>query len=93
MNTTQEIMVGLDIGTTKIAMIVGYLNEYDKLEVLGHGKVESLGVKRGLVANIDKTVEAIRKVAEITESKSNVNIRTVSVGIAGQHIKSLQNRG
>ena len=54
MNEHQEIMVGLDIGTTKIAMIVGYQNEYGKLEVLGHGKTESLGVKRGLVANIEK---------------------------------------
>ncbi|KAF5047874.1 Cell division protein FtsA [anaerobic digester metagenome] len=93
MNENQEIMVGLDIGTTKIAMIVGYQNEHGKLEVLGFGKTESLGVKRGLVANIEKTVEAIKKVVEITEAKSNVNIRTVNVGIAGQHIKSLQHRG
>ena len=93
MNEHQEIMVGLDIWTTEIAMIVGYQNEYGKLEVLGHGKTESLGVKRGLVANIEKTVEAIKKVIEITESKSNVNIRAVNVGIAGQHIKSLQHRG
>ena len=93
MNENQEIMVGLDIGTTKIAMIVGYQNEHGKLEVLGYGKTESLGVKRGLVANIEKTVEAIKKVVEITEAKSNVNIRTVNVGIAGQHIKSLQHRG
>jgi len=93
MNASQDIMVGLDIGTTKIAMIVGYQNEHGKLEILGHGKTESLGVKRGLVANIEKTVESIRKVVEITEGKSNVNIRTVNVGIAGQHIKSLQHRG
>ncbi|HBG70866.1 MAG: cell division protein FtsA [Bacteroidetes bacterium GWF2_43_63] len=93
MNENHEIMVGLDIGTTKIAMIVGYQNEHGKLEILGYGKTESLGVKRGLVANIEKTVEAIKKVVEITEAKSNVNIRTVNVGIAGQHIKSLQHRG
>lgn len=93
MNESQDIVVGLDVGTTKIAMIVGYQNEHGKLEILGYGKTESLGVKRGVVANIDKTVESIRKAIEITEGKSNVNIRTVNVGIAGQHIKSLQHRG
>jgi cell division protein FtsA len=93
MNSTQDIVVGLDIGTTKIAMIVGYQNEHGKLEILGYGKTESLGVKRGVVANIEKTVESIKKVIEATEGKSNVNIRTVNVGIAGQHIKSLQHRG
>lgn len=93
MNENSEIVVGLDIGTTKIAAIVGRQNEFGKLEILGFGRAESLGVKRGVVANIDKTVESIQKVVEEAGLKSGVNIAVVNVGIAGQHIKSLQHRG
>lgn len=88
-----EIVVGLDIGTTKIAAIVGRKNEYGKTEVLGIGKSESIGVTRGVVANIEKTVQSIRVAVEEAEQKSGVNIRVVNVGIAGQHIKSIQHRG
>lgn len=88
-----EIVVGLDIGTTKIATIVGRKNEYSKTEILGIGKSESIGVTRGVVANIEKTVQSIRAAVEEAEQKSGVNIRVVNVGIAGQHIKSIQHRG
>jgi len=88
-----EIVVGLDIGTTKIAAIVGRVNELGKIEILGHGKTESIGVKRGVVSNIENTVNSIRIVIEEASQKSGVNIRYVNVGIAGQHIKSLQHRG
>ncbi len=88
-----EIVVGLDIGTTKIAAIVGRKNEYGKTEILGIGKSESIGVTRGMVANIEKTVQSIRSAVEEAEQKSGVNIRVVNVGIAGQHIKSIQHRG
>ena len=90
---TAEIVVGLDIGTTKIAAIVGRRNEYGKVEILGIGKSESIGVTRGVVANIEKTVQSIRAAVEEAEQKSGVNIRVVNVGIAGQHIKSIQHRG
>lgn len=88
-----EIVVGLDIGTTKIAAIVGSRNEHGKIEILGIGKSESIGVTRGMVANIEKTVHSIRAAVEEAEQKSGVNIRVVNVGIAGQHIKSIQHRG
>ncbi len=88
-----EIIVGLDIGTSKIAAIVGRKNEFGKIEILGTGKAESVGVSRGVVANIEKTVASIRQAVAEAENKSGVNIKSVHVGIAGQHIKSLQHRG
>lgn len=93
MEASSEIVVGLDIGTTKIVAIVGRKNEHGKLEILGMGKSNSIGVSRGVVANIDKTVQSIKKAVEEAENKSGVDIRIVNVGIAGQHIKSLQHRG
>src|ERR1035437_7664970 len=88
-----EIVVGLDIGTTKIVAIAGRRNEFGKIEILGMGKSESYGVARGVVQNIDKTVESIRTAVAEAESKSGVDIKVVNVGIAGQHIKSVQHRG
>lgn len=90
---SSEIVVGLDIGTTKIVAIVGRRNEFGKIEILGMGKSESYGVARGVVQNIDKTVEAIRVAVAEAEAKSGVDIKVVNVGIAGQHIKSNQHRG
>ncbi len=90
---TSDIIVGLDIGTTKIACIVGRKNEYGKIEILGYGKSPSIGVSRGVVANIEKTVQSIRKAVDEASLKSTVNIDHVYVGIAGQHIKSHQHRG
>lgn len=88
-----EIVVGLDIGTTKIVAMVGRKNEYGKIEILGYGKAESFGVKRGMVANIEETVQSIRDAVAEAEAKSGVDIKYVNVGIAGQHIKSLHHRG
>lgn len=88
-----EIVVGLDIGTTKIAALVGRRTEHGKIEILGMGKAESLGVARGVVLNIDETVKAIKMAIEDASNKSGVDIKVVNVGIAGQHIKSLQHRG
>lgn len=85
-----EIVVGLDIGTTKIAALAGKLNEHGKIEILGMGKSESTGVRRGIVAYISPTVDAIRMA--IDEAESGFQIMQVNVGIAGQHIKSLQHR-
>lgn len=88
-----EIFVGLDLGTTKIAAIVGRRNEHGKIEILGYGKSESIGIMRGVVANIDKTVLSIKTALEEAERTSGVEIKQVNVGIAGNHIKSLQHRG
>lgn len=91
--TTSDIVVALDIGTTKICAIAGRRNEHGKLEIMGMGKVDSVGVLRGVVSNIEKTVRAISKAIEEAERRSGVEIEVVHVGIAGQHIKSLQHRG
>ncbi|MEJ8801735.1 cell division protein FtsA [Pontibacter sp. H249] len=88
-----KIVVGLDIGTTKVCALVGRKNEFGKLEILGMGKAVSEGVVRGMVSNIDKTVEAIKKAIRQAEEQSGINIGVVNVGIAGQHIKSLQHNG
>lgn len=92
-NKETPIVVGLDIGTTKICVTVGRRSGKNKVEVLGIGKAESSGVNRGMVANIQKTVTSIIKAVEEASAQSNVNIQVVHVGIAGQHIKSLQHRG
>lgn len=88
-----EIVVGLDIGTTKIAAIVGRRNENGKIEILGFGNTESIGVKRGVVANIDDTVKSITGAVREAETISQTDVATVNVGIAGQHIKSIQYKG
>ncbi len=90
---SSEIIVGLDIGTTKIAAIVGRKNEHGKLEILGFGRTESYGVKRGIVANIENTVQSIRTAKDEASQRANVEINSVCVGIAGQHIKSMQHHG
>jgi len=87
------IIVGLDIGTTKIAVIVGRKNEFGKIEIIGYGKVPSIGVKRGVVSNIENTIQSIKEAVAEASQKSGVDIQFVNVGIAGQHIKSLQHRG
>lgn len=93
-NNRENIVVGLDIGTTKIATLVGRKNQFGKIEILGRGKSESLGVMRGTVTNINLTIDSIKKsVAQaIIDSKAE-SIGEVFVGIAGQHIKSMQHRG
>jgi cell division protein FtsA len=92
-NLASELVVGVDIGTTKIAAIVGRKNEFGKIEILGVGKSESLGVNRGVVVNIEQTVASIKAAVSIAADKANVDIGEVIVGIAGQHIKSMQHRG
>lgn len=94
MNSEQPIIVGLDIGTTKIAVIAGRKNEFNKLEILGFGRANSNGVKHGQVLNIDETIKAIKTALnECLASNPELKIREVYVGVAGHHIKSLQTRG
>ena len=94
MNQENPIIVGLDIGTTKIAAIAGRKNEYGKLEILGFGRANSNGVQHGMVLNIDQTIKAIEMALKnCYDSNPNLEINEVYVGIAGHHIKSLQTRG
>ncbi|MFT4684370.1 MAG: cell division protein FtsA [Urechidicola sp.] len=85
-----DISVGLDIGTTKIVAMIGRKNEYDKIELLGIGKAKSLGVHRGVVNNITQTIQSIQQAVDEAVSVSGVQISDAIVGIAGQHIRSLQ---
>ena len=89
----KSVVVGLDIGTTKIACFVGVKNDHGKIEIISRGKSESLGVKKGVVFNIDKTINSIRAAIEDTEQNckdGNLKLSHVVVGIAGQHIRSMQ---
>ncbi|MBW7844912.1 MAG: cell division protein FtsA [Bacteroidia bacterium] len=93
----KKIVVGLDIGTSKVCAIIGTKNEYGKVEILGMGKTESLGVIRGEVRNIDKTIKSINEAIDRAKKSLEANnikieINYVHVGIAGQHIKSKQHR-
>lgn len=92
-NIRKEVAVALDIGTTKVCAIAGYLNEYGKIEIISVGTVKSEGVSRGVVSNIDKTVKAIKEAIEIAERNAGLKFKLVHVGIAGQHIKSLHHHG
>ncbi len=89
------IIVGLDIGTTKIAAIAGRKNEFGKLEILGFGKASSNNaVQHGQVLNIENAVKAVNEaMSSCRQSNANLSIKEVYVGIAGHHIKSLQTRG
>ena len=88
------VIVGLDIGTTKIAAIAGRKNKYGKLEILGFGKSDSSGVNHGMVLNIEECIRSIAvALEECRASNPNLTIKEVYVGIAGHHIKSLQTRG
>jgi cell division protein FtsA len=89
----EKIVVGLDIGTTKICAIVGRQNEFDKLEILGMGKAVSEGVIHGKVINIDMTIGSIQKAIKEAEEQSGIDIKVVNVGIAGHHIKSSIHHG
>ncbi len=85
-----DISVGLDIGTTKIVAMIGRRNEYDKIELLGTGKAKSLGVHRGVVNNITQTIQSIQMAVDEAIAISGIKINEAVVGIAGQHIRSLQ---
>lgn len=93
MKAEEKIIVGLDIGTTKICALVTRKDESGKTEILGVGKAPSHGVMRGEVANIDKTVQSIIQAVQEAERQSGHKIKDIHVGIAGQHIKSMQHRG
>ena len=93
MATKEKIVAAVDIGTTKIVSLVGRLNEQGKLEVLGISQTPSKGVKRGVVLNIDETVNAIQTTSSEAIEQSEIKFNEVFVGIAGQHIKSVKNRG
>ncbi len=91
--STDEIIVGLDIGTTKIAAVVGRKDQYDNLNIIGVGQFPSQGLRRGVVINIKKTVESIHKAVQQAELMAGHEIIKVYAGIAGDHIRSINSKG
>lgn len=93
MAQNEQIIAAIDIGTTKIVAIVGKMNDSQKMEVLAMSKAASKGIKRGVVLNIEETVGAIQTIVEEVQNKTGLNLSDVFAGIAGQHIRSIRNRG
>ncbi len=89
----ERIVTGLDIGTTKVCAVVASVDEMQKINILGVGKAPSDGLNRGVVVNIEKTVNAIRTAIEQAQLASGIEVKSVNVGIAGDHIRSLRSKG
>jgi len=93
MEEQDKIVVGLDIGTTKVCAIVASIDDQDHINILGVGRAPSDGLNRGVVVNIDKTVNAIQTAIEQAQLASGIEVRSVNVGIAGDHIRSMRSKG
>jgi cell division protein FtsA len=93
MEQQEKIVVGLDIGTTKVCAVVGSIDSQDRIHILGMGKAPSEGLNRGVVINIDKTVHAIRAAIQQAQLASGIEVNAVNVGIAGDHIRSMRSKG
>ncbi len=89
----ERIVVGMDIGTTKVCAVVSEADSLDRINVLGVGVAESEGLNRGVVVNIDKTVAAVQEAVREAERAAGVTVQSVIVGIAGDHVQSFQSRG
>ncbi|MEF8864364.1 MAG: cell division protein FtsA [Salinibacter sp.] len=89
----EDIVVGVDIGTTKVCAVVAGKDELDRVNILGVGMAPSDGLNRGVVVNIDRTVAAVREAVEEAERAAGVEVQSVVVGIAGDHVQSFQTRG
>ena len=93
MNNLNDIIVGLDIGTTKIACFIGQRNSDKKVKIIGFGKTVSKGVEHGVVRNLNETAKSIQKAVAEASEQAGIEVKEVYVGIAGQHIKSISNLG
>lgn len=89
----RDLIVGLDVGTTKICAIAAEVTHADRLEVIGVGTAPSRGLRKGVVVNIDATVEAIRRAVEEAEQRAGIEISSVYAGVAGGHIRGINSRG
>jgi cell division protein FtsA len=89
----ENMVVGLDIGTTKTCAVIGFLNENKQIEVVGVGVAPSKGLKSGVIVNIDNTVASIIKAIDDAELMGGCEVNSVFVGITGQHIKGENSRG
>jgi len=90
---TKNLIVGLDIGTSKIVAVVAEITPEGRMEIIGLGQHPSRGLKKGVVVNIESTVNAIQRALEEAELMADCKIRDVITGIAGSHIKSFNSHG
>ncbi|MCK5767689.1 MAG: cell division protein FtsA, partial [Candidatus Atribacteria bacterium] len=88
-----ELVVGLDIGTSKVCTVVAELNEDDKIEIVGIGKYPSLGIKKGVIIDLDQAIQSIKQSVEGAERMSGIRVNSAFVSIAGNHISSLNSKG
>ncbi|MDR2054654.1 MAG: cell division protein FtsA [Desulfovibrio sp.] len=93
MSNKSDLIVGLDIGTTKICAVVGELQESGFVDIVGVGENDSTGLRKGVVVNIEQTVQSIRKAVENAELMAGCEINAVYVGIAGSHIMGINSHG
>ena len=89
----KKLIVALDIGTSKVVAIIGEINEEDEIEVIGFGHHRSYGMKKGVVVNIESTVQSIQRAVEEAELMAGCQVHSVFAGIAGSHVKSLNSHG
>jgi len=93
MPKSERYTVGLDIGTTNICCVVGEVNENGRVDIVGLGEAPSRGLRKGIVVNVDATVQAVKAAVEEAELMAGLNIETAVIGIAGGHIRSFNSRG
>ena len=89
----RNLIVGLDIGTSKVVAIVGEMKADGELEIIGIGSHPSRGLKKGVVVNIESTVQSIQRAVEEAELMAGCEIHSVYAGIAGSHVRSLNSHG
>jgi cell division protein FtsA len=88
----KNIIAGLDLGTTKVCAVIAEVTDNNRIDILGFGVAPSEGLHKGLVANISKTADAIRNAVQIASNRAGLQITTVNVGVAGEHITSIRHR-
>ncbi|MFW6181300.1 MAG: cell division protein FtsA, partial [Spirochaetota bacterium] len=93
MHFDDDIIVGLDIGTTKVCAIIGQINHYGAIDILGVGVAPSRGLRKGVVVNIESTVHSVATAVEKAELMAGVEVKSVYAGIAGGHIEGINSRG
>lgn len=90
---TRNLLMTLDVGTSKVVCVIGEMMQGGKVEVVGFGQQPSRGLKRGVVINMDATVQSIRRAVEEAEMMANARVQNVYVGLSGAHIKSQNSVG
>lgn len=93
MKSNRPVIAGLDIGSTKVAVVIGSITEDGQVEIVGVGTAPNTGIRQGIVVNIEATTESIRKAKDEAELMSGYKVQDVWVGVSGSHIKSFDSKG